>query len=215
MFEALRAVADNPAYRTAEDKAFAYIENNLVTTWNWEGQFEDTPATEPYRNLTKHPACSFAICLLNRYPDDEEKTSLARELLRFAEDQFVNWERPYPDGRIPDVKKLTGYYNHFWSQTKWICPSVNEQYGCYTPVDGSAAKLIRTYLALYRADGNPTDLAKARALGDTATRCTDENGCESTWWSEDYIGRDIWPNCMFATAEALTELNSFVTGNLS
>ena len=85
-------------------------------------------------------------------------------------------------------------------------PSVFEQYGCYTPVDASAAKLIRTYLALYRAEGNPLDLAKARALGDTATRCTSPDGLEATWWTEGQLRDDIWPNCMFATAAALHEL---------
>ncbi len=196
-------------FRMAGDRAFAYVEKNRIASWNWEGQFEDTPPTERYKNLTKHPACSTAIYLLNRYPGDKTKLALARELLRFAEDQFVNWERPYDNGRrVPDKKKFTGYYNRFWEQDKWIMPSVFEQYGCYAPVDASAAKLIFTYLAFYRAERNPLDLAKAKALGDTATRCTSADGLEATWWSENMLRTDIWPNCMAATARALSELAS-------
>ena len=194
-------------FRTAGDRAFAYVEKNLIASWNWEGQFEDTPPTERYKNLTKHPACSTAIYLLERYPGDKAKLALARELLRFAEDQFVNWERPYDNGRrVPDKTKFTGFYDRFWEQEKWIMPSVFEQYGCYAPVDASAAKLILTYLALYRAERNPLDLAKAKALGDTATRCTSPDGLEATWWSENMLRADIWPNCMCATAKALSEL---------
>ena len=207
LFERLFALTGEAKYRTAGDRAFGYVEKTLIATWNWEGQFEDTPPTERYKNLTKHPACDTALYLLARYPGDKERLALARELLRFAEDQFVNWERPFDDGkRPPDPKTFTGYFNHFWDQDKWIMPSVFEQYGCYTPVDASAAKLIRTYLALYRAEGNPLDLAKARALGDTATRCTSPDGLEATWWTEGQLRDDIWPNCMFATAAALHEL---------
>ena len=211
LFDRLFRKTGDGRFRAAGDKAFAYIERNLVESWNWEGQFEDTPLTDHYKNLTKHPACSTAIYLLERYPGDREKLALARELLRFAEDQFVNWERPYDTGRrVPDKRKFTGFYDRFWDQDQWIMPSVMEQYGCYAPVDASAAKLVRTYLALYRAEKRPDDLAKARALADTATRCTSSDGLESTWWSENMLDKEIWPNCMGAMAAALSELAAAV-----
>ena len=207
MLEELFGIVGDCRYREAADRAFRYIEKNLIESWNWEGQFEDTPVTMDYRNLTKHPACSTAIYLLKRYPGDKEKLALARELLRFAEDIFVNWEKPYDNGRrVPDKTKFTGYYNHFWKQDRWIMPSVFEQFGCYTPVDASASKLIFTYIALYRAEKNPLDLAKARALGDTVTRCTSNDGLEATWWTEGELRSGIWPNCMSLAASALQEL---------
>jgi len=210
MFERMFRLTKDAKYRAAGDRAFATIEKTRITSWNWEGQFEDVQPSSAYRNLTKHDACATAIYLADRYPDDKERLALARELLRFAEDQFVNWERPYAPGRAPVKEQYNGgLYNHFWDQDLWICPSVLEQYGCFTPIDSSAAKLINTYLALYRAEGNPTDLAKARALGDTATRCTLPDGHEATWWTEGKLRGDTWPNCMFGTAAALLNLAKY------
>jgi len=85
-------------------------------------------------------------------------------------------------------------------------PSVFEQYGCFTPVDASAAKLIKTYLALYKAEGKSLDLEKARVLGDAITRMTDDDGLESTWWNRKELRSAIRPNCMLACEEALEAL---------
>ena len=64
IFERLFALTGETKYRTAGDRAFGYVEKTLIATWNWEGQFEDTPPTERYKNLTKHPACERrCICL--------------------------------------------------------------------------------------------------------------------------------------------------------
>jgi len=206
LFARMHRVTGDVRYREAGDKAFGFIERGPLRTWNWEGQFEDTPPTKPYMNLTKHDACSTAIYILQRYPGDAKRLAQARDLLRFAEDQFVNWEKPFADGKVLQPEKDKGYYNHYWDQDKWLMPSVFEQYGCYTPVDASAAKLIRTYLALYRAEGCPLDLAKARVLGDMITRMTDDDGLESTWWNTKELRQSIWYNCMFACEAALEEL---------
>jgi len=64
--------------------------------------------------------------------------------------------------------------------------------------------------ALYRAEGNPLDLAKARALGDTATRMQRSDGFIPTFWLTDAACKgDDWTNCMAATAEALEQLAAF------
>lgn len=210
-FDRLYAVTGNTAYRNAADRAFGYIERGPLIDWNWEGQFEDTPVAQPYRNLTEHDACSTAIFLIQHYPGDTRRIAVARELLRFAEDLFVNWEKPFGDGNILYPERGAGDYNHYWDIDEWIMPSVMEQYGCFTPVDASAAKLIRTYLALYRAEGNCLDLEKAAVLGDAITRMTDEQGLESTWWTKKYLGKDVWPNCMLDCEEALEELISYVS----
>ena len=206
MFEALARETGDARYRDAADRAFAYVEDNPLRTWNWEGQFEDTPAAPKYQNLTKHDACSTAIYLLGRFPGDRRRLAQARELLRFAEDQFVFWEKPYTPA---DEPTCIPEWNRPWAG-KWECPSVAEQYSCYRPIDASAAKLIQTYLALYRAEGNPLDLAKARTLGDEATRLQRDDGFIPTFWSDHpHVIRDNWVNCMLYTASALSELSGF------
>ena len=50
------------------------------------------------------------------------------------------------------------------------------EYACWYVFDSSAAKMIRAYLAMYRAEGQEIDLMKASALADTMTRIQQENG---------------------------------------
>lgn len=193
--EALYKVTGDARYRAAADRTFDFIRKGPLTTWNWEGQFEDAQPDEPYRNLTKHAAASTALYLLDRYPDDKEKLALARELLRFAEDQFVCWEKPFPD--MP-------HWEHVQDVHRWITPCVLEQYYWYVPIDASASKLIRTYLALYRAEGNPLDLAKAKVLGDAMTRVQKPDGDIPTHWKGETSCS--WWNCILADIEAMQEL---------
>ena len=89
--ERMYALIGDMKYRTAADRAFAYIEKGPLTTWNWEGQFEDVAPTAPYQNLTKHDACNTAMYLVRRFPSDQRRIAQAREILRFAEDQVVCW----------------------------------------------------------------------------------------------------------------------------
>ncbi len=195
--ERMFALTGDIKYREAADRAFAYVEKGPLATWNWEGQFEDVVPTAPYRNLTKHDACDTAMYLLKRFPGDPRRLAQARELVRFAEDQFVCWERPMHG--IKDPRCRLGV----WCCESWRCPAVLEQYNCYVPIDSSAAKLIRTWLAMFRATGNPLDLARARALGDAIVRETHDDGYLPTFWMDM---REDWPNCMLASAAALAEL---------
>ena len=205
----LHEVTGREDCRAAADRAFAFIENGPLKDWNWEGQFEDVEATDKYVNLTKHPACSTAIHCLKRFPGDAARLAQARDIIRFSEDQFVDWKRPFdlPLGKRPPI---WGVYAAQWTTESLAkhryYPAVSEQYRCYVPVDASAAKLIRTYLALYRAEGKAMDLAKARALGDMMTRVQRADGSIPTWWDPDRARKDDWINCMIAAAESLEEL---------
>jgi len=154
--------------------------------------------------------------LLKRFPGDAQRLDQARRLLRFAEDQFVVWTNPCDaDGQGIDN---FAYYPY----ELWHCPAALEQYHCYHPIDSSAAKLIMTYLALYAAERNPLDLAKARALGDSMVNNQDENGRIRTYWipeagdandpdagaARQPSGGD-WFNCMECSAAALAQLDAF------
>lgn len=208
--ERLYDITGDGCYRTAADRAFAYVENGPLKTWNWEGQFEDVPPSEPYFNLTKHFACDTAIYLLKRFPMDVRRQQQASDILNWSEDQFIAWETPARRDGIgyrnrPGFKSL---WRHGW-QTKysiWHCPAVMEQYAWYQPIDASAAKLIRTYLAYYKATGDKLALAKAKALGDAAVNNQRENGLSPTGWFGNYDEYHNWINCHIATIQALQEL---------
>ena len=132
--------------------------------------------------------------ILERFPGDSARLAQCRRLLEFCEKRFVVWSPPP---------------NH----AKWPVPSVLEQYSCFTPIDASAAKMIRAYLALYRATGDRELLEKARALGGTVTRVQKPSGRIPTFWEGVNSGdsglsneRYDWLNCMEAAAAALLEL---------
>ena len=195
----LAVVTGDARYRAAADRAFAYIENGPMKTWNWEGQFEDVRPDGAYRNLTKHDACATALYICERYPGDKRYLAIARDILRFAEDQFVFWEKPFPD--LAPSHDLQTVAN-------WVLPGVMEQYYWYVPIDASASKLIRTYLALYRAEGKALDLAKAKALGDAMTRMQKPDGDIPTHWHGEK-GCSWW-NCLLSDVDAMAELDEAV-----
>ena len=175
--ETLYAATGEEKYRVAADRAFAFIDNGPLRTWNWEGQFEDIrPAESRYQNLTKHNACDTAIYMLKRFPGDRKRLAQAREIVRYAEDQFVVWRQPCRADRAGYKRVQTYPYE------TWTAPVALEQYNCYCPIDGSVAKLIRTWLALWEAEGNPLDLAKARALGDATVNMQEPSGRVRTYW---------------------------------
>lgn len=205
--ERLYGVTGEASYRQAADRAFAFVENGPLKTWNWEGQFEDGPPSEPYFNMTKHFACDTAIYLLKRFPKDGRRLKQAEEILRWSEDQFIAWETPArKDGT--GFRNRPGFkarWTHGW-QAKyaiWHCPAVMEQYSWYQPIDASAAKLIRTYFAYYRATGDRLAIAKARTLGDAVVNNQRDDGLSPTGWFGDYDEYHNWINCHIAAIQAL------------
>ena len=176
-FEALYAATGEAEYRAVADRAFGFIENGPLKTWNWEGQFEDIrPAESRFQNLTKHNACDTAIYMLKRFPGDRKRLAQAREIVRYAEDQFVVWRPPCRADRAGYLRVQRYPYE------TWVAPVALEQYNCYFPIDGSVAKLIRTWLALWEAERNPLDLAKARAMGDATVNMQEPSGRVRTYW---------------------------------
>ena len=210
--EDLCAATGNEEFRAAGERAFAFIERGPLSDWDWEGQFEDIrPAERRYQNLTKHMPCETALYMLKRFAGDGRRIAQARDIIRFAEDQFVVWRAPCrADGTGPWVPT----YQFF----AWRTPAVLEQYNCYSPIDASSAKLIRTYVALYKAEGRRLDLAKAKALGDAMVNNQDDSGRIRTYWipepgDDDPLAGAVrlplggdWFNCMYADAVALRML---------
>ena len=191
-------------FRTGSEKALAYLEQTAVRNFNWEGQFEDIAPAQPYRNNTKHNACDYALYLLRHLPATalphgrDAALETARILLRYAEDQFVVWERPMPCEP--------------WRTDQWITPCVLEQYAYPVPIDASAAKLIMTFQAMFEATGNMLDLAKACELANAMTRAQDfRTGRYLTYWENNERGADPgWINCAVASAGAMVRLGNLL-----
>jgi len=197
-----RATGDH-RFDTMREKASAWIENNPVRTWNWQGQFEDVSPQPPYMNLTKHDACDFAIHLFRTAPHDEAKRALALDLLRFSEDQFVIWAKPPVD--TPTKQSPDGAANA--KSNGWMLPCVLEQYRCYAPVCASSAKLISTYIAAYSATGDRLHLEKAKALAATLTRTQSNRTAPGRYltWVKQPSG-PMWFNCELRAIRAMNEL---------
>lgn len=204
LLERLHAVTRRSDYRAAADRAFAYVDRGPLTTWNWEAQFEDAPPEGMYANLDMHSPTDAAIFCLERFPGDARRVALAKDLMKFVEDQFVDWEPPYQG--CGDLFVVWGPYGckvNDQGFQDWITPAVEEQYRTYSPVDASAAKVALGFLACFRATGERTYLEKARALADTATRVQRDDGSIPTWWNPKTSRDGDWINCMALTANML------------
>ena len=166
--DALFAETNDDRYREAADRAFGYFDRGPLVDWNWEGQFEDVKPSAKFINPSMYFAGSVAIRILRRWPDDPKRVAQAREILRWIEDQFVCWERPYKDEGLSFVGRT-------WCDWK-VEPAVVEQFHYRQPVDSKAAKVAAAFLAMHRVSGDPLDLAKARTLGDACVRMQHADG---------------------------------------
>ncbi len=194
----------DPKWKKLLDGAVNYVLQTQLPTYNWEGQFEDSPLSTNYMNLTHFGATSLAIHFAENYPNDPERMELAKELMRFTEDQFVIWNRPYPwPHAAPDGGKP-------YDTALWHTPCALEQYGWYVPIDDSAASIARGFLALYKAGEGELYLAKARALMDQITIMQHENGQIPThWMNTEDAEKNFWFNCMFYSCRMLEAMSEY------
>lgn len=201
---ALYKRTNDERFKALADRACEYAVNTQLATYNWEGQFEDSPLSTNYVNLTHFGATKLAIHFAENYAHDPDKIELAKELMRFCEDQFVIWNRPYPwphasnDGGEP------------YDTSVWHTPCALEQYGWYVPIDDSAASISLGFLSLYKAGCGEIYLAKARALMDQITVMQRENGQIPThWMNTENAEKNFWFNCMFFSCSVLEEMSRY------
>ena len=191
-------------WKEVADRSVDYVLKTQYPSYNWEGQFEDSPLSTNYMNLTHYGPIALAEYYAEFYKDDEKCMERAKELMRFAEDQFVIWKRPAPwkhhtpDGEAP------------YDPSIWHTPCALEQYGWHVPIDASTATLVCGFLALYKAGCGDLYLAKAQALTDQFTRVQHENGQIPThWMNTPGAERNFWFNCMFHSCIALGEMAEY------
>ena len=191
-------------WKVLSDNALAYVENNALKTYNWEGQFEDSVLSFNYSNLAHGDCDKLIMYYTSNFPDSKEKIDTAEELMRFVEDQFVVWNRPCPwDKNDFDI-------------TCWPTPCCLEQYNWYVPVDASTAVIAKTFLSLGKVTGDELYFAKAKALMNTVTRVQNKkSGRIPTEWKEpgfiDNAAADLefWINCLLYSASVLTEFADY------
>ena len=183
MFAKAAELSGDRAFAEVAARARRYENERIYPEWNWDGQFEDIDPLPRYHNLTKHNACDFAGWLFDRGRTDE-----AKELLAWAEDQFVVWSDPI----------------HHMDWQHWKMPTALEQYEYYTPIDASMARFIEHFAKAYARTGDALYLEKARALADCVLRHQRKDGTIPTYF-DTRKGSD-WVNCMVSTATSLEKL---------
>ncbi len=192
-------------WKSLSDSYYEYLEKTCLENYNWEGQFEDIKLSGNYLDLTHLEAGRMIQYITANFADAPERINEAKELMRFVEDQFVVWGEHAP------------WNEHFRDGDYWYSPAALEQYFWYVPIDGSAAAVIATMLAMYRVTGDELLLEKAKALGDSVTRMQDaETGVIPThWMSKDCTKtlENFWINCHIGTAFRMMELAK-ITGEI-
>ena len=134
-------------YNQTRLAAFRYLMEEVVMPFRVDAQFEDqSTKAPPYHNLSAIPAMQIAMYLFEHREEDSAYTALAEELLHFAEDQFVIWERP--------INK------------EFFTPCALEQYSYYTPVIGAAAMFMKASSKAFEETQKELYKAKALSLGN-------------------------------------------------
>ena len=220
LMEKLYKLTGKPEYRKCADEAFRFMDEGPMRDWNWEGQFEDCAKMKitTHQNLSNFPANMMAAYLVERFPGDVRRIAQAEELVKFVEDQFIEWEPPYDHGRSRQESGRRGddgSWKWFCRPTSaWCCPVVLEQYSCYVPVDASTAKTVNTLLAVYKATGKERYYQMAKALVDAQTRMIEADGFLNTWSVKGVNRNDhrhhTWDNC---TMEMMTALGNFAAAS--
>lgn len=179
-----------------------YIRKICLHTFHWGGQFEDAVLSAQYSNLTHFEAITLINDITQNSSDDEQEMSIAKELMRYVEDQFVVWDNPPK-------------YNKDCRDTSiWHYPCGLEQYYWYVPIDGSTATIMNAFINMYKATREELYLKKARALANSITRIQNpKTGVIPTHWMEAdcmETGGDTWINCLIGTANRLFEFADFI-----
>ena len=175
-FERLKNDYKVEGLQPAIDRAFAWIMENPVKTFEWLAQYEDVGLSNApmYRRMSREQPCDFAIYLCRTRANDPKMIALAEELIRFSEDQFITWEdmedivvngnntkrRPFDDNETKPG----------WYSKTWLLPVVHEQYGFWMPSARNTGLMIETYWHAYLATKKEVYLAKALSIANNFTR---------------------------------------------
>lgn len=197
------ALTGDATWNLLAENGMKYIREVCLKEYHWEAQFEDSPISEHYSNLTQIMAAELIGDISKYHADDKADVEIARELMRYIEDQFVVWEHP-------------AKYNckTMYDTTLFHTPAGLEQYNWYVPIDGCTAVAMDSFKKIHSMTGEPLLLEKARALADSITNMQNpKTGMIPTHWmlpSAIDDGGDMWINCMICTALNLYDLADYL-----
>ncbi len=185
------------------EKGEAWLWANTISTFNFNGQFEDTGVADKarFQNLTNCTAVDCVDYLLGKAGPSKEEIDAAVEITRFAEDQFTYWSERLDHERVQDV--TVGIHE--------MIPFVFEQYVFRYPVDHSAAGVAMAFMRVYEATGDTLALVKAKALADAIIRSQYPSGYIDTCMLQHDPDLDVtdgspWTNCTFRSITALSRM---------
>lgn len=195
LFDRLKNDYGFTEFVSSREKAFDYVMNHTMKTYDWRGQFEDmTVFVQPYENMTNCTPSLFACLLLDKKNLSDVDTEKALELIRFCEDQFVLWGTPADGNGIVPIG----------------IPCVFEQYDYQTPVDASACNMINAYIRAYNKTKDALYLAKAMSLTNNITVWQNTaSGFLPTLWKIGQ-GKDLWMNCAYESIKTLFFMDNYL-----
>lgn len=196
-FRMLYEKTGDACWHELEMGCYKYITERCLSTYNWEGQFEDVAVSGNYQNLTHFTANNLIMYVSKNLGDDGIMTEEAKDLMRFVEDQFVAWGE-HPKWNL-----------NFDGEIRYS-PAGLEQYFCYAPIDSSTSTILSAFASMYSLTSERLYLEKAMALADAVTRAQNaENGMVPTFWvgeNYSYGYENFWINCQLYSATAMMNL---------
>jgi maltose/maltodextrin transport system substrate-binding protein len=182
-FARIEKILGRDTYRKTHQAALAWLMENPMRTFDWPGQCEDLTYYTPYRNHMSIGPMTLAMYLFEHQGENEAYRGQAEELLRFAEDQFVVWEQPFPETNVSGGGTTQFPPTNKPRYTWRVSCGVMEQYLGYYPIDACAAYLVGAYQRAYLATGNSLYLAKATTLANAVTLAQDpKTGYFPSYW---------------------------------
>lgn len=188
-------------------KCEKWMDEYAIPIFDMTGQFEDIQIDniELYDNMTHWSALPYAIHMMERGNLSADQLAVCKDLIDFAEDQFVYWDSFANEDGI--------HVNE--------TPSVGEQYFYMVPIDDSAGIMSIAWMDYYLVTGDKLALAKAKAMVDSITRVQSAvtgmipTGFESSWGTYNNDYDLVWISCNLGAILAVLKYDQITGGDQS
>ncbi len=190
--DALNQVAPDERWQDAARRIVNWICEHPMRDFNWKACYEDVDEKSEFVNLSGMDALWAVRLLVRHAAEDPRHLDRARKLLRWVEDQFVNF------GDESSLAVRTYY------------PAVREQWICDYPMEGHASNYAYSCWELFRATGDETYRHKTVATFNAIVRSQRADGAYSTWGVDREMTESTGGNWFNANHNAMSELSCFL-----